>query len=334
MGTAWTSRTLLAREVRAARQAEQADGVRRVFLYDADDVRQLVPDYGKYVDEQIARLGRGHPLIKTQYFNEEIDAQAGMFNAARRAMMRCDRESGPPARITHSGPTGDGSRLPSGDGMPCVFSIDVAGQDEATFHNPDEQLLRNPGRDAVALTIASVDLSAMQTLQAPIFRLVHRELWTGLNHLVVFGKVLRLADHWRPQHIIVDATGVGEGLWAMLDKHYPTRVIPVKFSAQVKSEIGYRFLAMIETGRVRDCCPTAEVDKQYAACVSEVLTGPQHTLRWGVPEGTRDEDGALIHDDIVMADALLAEADMLEWTMRSETLIIPGADPLEEMSHF
>jgi hypothetical protein len=76
------------------------------------------------------------------------------------------------------------------------------------------------------------------------------------------------------------------------------------------------------------------VDRQYAACISEVLPGPQHTLRWGVPEGTRDEDGHLIHDDIVLADALLAEVDALEWTAKSPTLIVRPNDPLEEMSHF
>lgn len=333
MGTAWTRQTLLGRELRLARLAEQADGQRRVFMYDAGDVRRIVPAYGAYVDEQIARLGRGHPLIRTQYFNEEIDAQAGMFPPRRRALMHCG-----PAPALGDGWSGRGSD-------PIVFALDVAGQDEATFHNPDEQMLRNPGRDAVSLTIACVDLSARETLQAPIFRILQREQWTGLNHLAVFGRLSALADHWRPLYLVIDATGVGEGLWAMLDKRYPRRVLPVKFSAQKKSEIGYRFLAMIETGRLRDCaevkatggeaCVTrAMVDKQYAACLSEVLPGPQRTMRWGVPEGTRDEDGALIHDDLLMADALLAEADLLDWSLRGETLIIPGRDPLEEMSRF
>jgi hypothetical protein len=139
----------------------------------------------------------------------------------------------------------------------------------------------------------------------------------------------------------VDATGVGEGLWAMLDRRYPTRVLPIKFSAQKKSDIGYRFLAMIETGRFRDCMSNqpgsvsaADVDKQYAACVSEVLIGPQHLLRWGVPEGRRDADSSLIHDDIVMADALLTEADALDWTVHSPALMVRPKDPLEEMSRF
>ncbi len=38
-GTAWTSRTLLARELRAARQAEQTDGIRRVFVLTAEEAR-------------------------------------------------------------------------------------------------------------------------------------------------------------------------------------------------------------------------------------------------------------------------------------------------------
>jgi hypothetical protein len=223
----------------------------------------------------------------------------------------------------------------------------VAGQDEATFHNPEEQLLNNPGRDAVSLTIAAVEVGFTETPDEPVFRVIRRDQWTGLNHLAVFARLRALADLWRPMHIVIDASGVGEGLWAMLDRQYPTRVIPVKFSAQKKSELGYRFLAMIETGRFRDCSfahgfdgqestrVTPEmVDKQYAACVSEVLLGPQHTMRWGVPEGTRDENGMLIHDDIVMADALLAEADLLDWCVPSEPVVIPGKDPLEEMSHF
>src|SRR5512140_1809889 len=62
MGTAWRGDTLLGRELRAA-----------------------VPAYGGFVDEEIRRLGRDPPLVKTQYFNEELDAAGGMFDARRRA---------------------------------------------------------------------------------------------------------------------------------------------------------------------------------------------------------------------------------------------------------
>jgi hypothetical protein len=57
-------------------------------------------------------------------------------------------------------------------------------------------------------------------------------------------------------------------------------------------------------------------------------------MRWGVPEGSRDENGERIHDDIPLADSLVVELDRLQWTFHTETLIIPARDPLDEMSHF
>ena len=68
-GTAWTSRTLLARELRASYAAELKDGIKRVFVLTADQVREEVPAYGKFVDEQIAKLGRNHPMVKTQIYS-------------------------------------------------------------------------------------------------------------------------------------------------------------------------------------------------------------------------------------------------------------------------
>ncbi|KAF0112233.1 MAG: hypothetical protein FD147_294 [Chloroflexi bacterium] len=87
-GTAWTSSTLLARELRAARADEACDGIRRVFTLTADDVAAEVSAYRKHVDERVAHLGRSHPLIRTQYYSEEIDSQGGMFPPERIARMR------------------------------------------------------------------------------------------------------------------------------------------------------------------------------------------------------------------------------------------------------
>lgn len=67
-GTMWTSKTLLARELRAARKAEERDGRRRAWVLTAEDVAASVPAYGEFVAEQVRKLGRQHPLIKTQYF--------------------------------------------------------------------------------------------------------------------------------------------------------------------------------------------------------------------------------------------------------------------------
>jgi hypothetical protein len=154
--------------------------------------------------------------------------------------------------------------------------------------------------------------------------------WTGQNHLTVFGQLKSLAEAWNPLHIVIDATGVGEGLWALLDKAFPGRVLPVKFSRQEKSDIGYRFLGIIETGRFRDCCLTDQVRAQYDACQSEILIGPTKTMRWGVPEGARGPTGELIHDDYLLADALVAVLDRMDWSVQTTVEADEGFDPLQE----
>jgi len=329
-----TSRTLLAQQRRGALQAERADGRRRVFTVDAETVAALVPWYGAHVDAAVAMHGRQHPMVKTQYFNEELDAQGGMFDARRRALIFGDR------REASAGSAGE-----AGTASICVFCIDVAGQDEVGSEAQEvREGLGNPGRDATTLSVFSLDLSLLDALQGPTFNVVKREQWIGQNHATVAGQIRTMAERWRPRHVVIDATGVGEGLTSMLKLSFGDRVMPVRFSAQKKSEMGYRFLSLIETGRFRDrthdeagargSITQEMVEEQYEACVSEILPGPQKTMRWGVPDGTRNSNGELIHDDIVIADALITEVDAMEWWRTSPTLIVYGKDPLEEMSHF
>lgn len=113
-GTAWTSKTLLARELRAARIAEKKDKIRRTWVLTADQVGAEVPAYKMFVEEQVARLGRNNPLVRTQYYSEEIDAEGGMFSLGRRALML-----GAHAKQIAPVP-----------GHIYAFTIDVAGQDE------------------------------------------------------------------------------------------------------------------------------------------------------------------------------------------------------------
>ena len=299
--------------MRAALQLEKQDGIKRVFMYNADQVRKVVPAYGTFIDNEIKKLGRQHPLVKTQYFCEEIDELAGMFNAARRALMIGDRpsqETPIPGRI-------------------YALTIDVGGQDEALL-NLDG--MGNPGRDYTTLNVTDIDLSTLEDLQAPTYRVVQRQAWQGENHVSIFGKIKAIAETWNVQYIVIDSTGVGEGLWAMTAKRFPTKTIAVKFTQQTKSEIGYGYIGIIETGRFRDCAPSVIVDEQYANCESEILIGPAKTMRWGVKDGTRNLAGQLIHDDHITADAETAELDKLEWYVPSETAIIEQEDVLQEMN--
>jgi hypothetical protein len=313
-GTEWTTNTLLHREERNAIEAEKADGIRRLFKYNNDDVRKVVPAYGVFVDNEIKKLGRQHPLIKTQYFCETIDAIAGMFNAGRLALLTAEP-------LTDSSPQA---------GHAYAITMDVGGQDEAILELDG---LSNPGRDYVTVDIVDIDLSNLSIAQKPTYHVIKRLEWQGVNHVDIFGALIAIMDTWHAQYIVLDATGVGEGLWGMCLKKYPTRTIGFKFTQQSKSEMGYSFLGMIDTGRFRDHCHTETVNEQYTNCNSEILLGPAHTMRWGVKDGTRGADGLLIHDDYILADALISQLDLLDWYIPTQTTIIEAPDVLQGMDN-
>jgi hypothetical protein len=325
-GTAWTSRTLLARELRAARAAEDRDGQRRVFHINADRVMAEVPAYGRFLQQWIERLGRHHPFVRTQYYCEEIDAEGGLFTPERQGLMRGSH----PAQ---SAPT---------DGVTYAMLLDVAGADEAAG-DIDSDELANPGRDATALTIVSVSHHERNDL--PDYRVVHRRMWVGVSHTRLYGQLRALAETWRVSKLVVDATGVGAGLAAFLEKALPGTVEPFIFSAKTKSELGWGFLAVIDSGRFHDlACPEGDQGEQARLsrtffreaefCQYTVPPGPSKRLRWGVPDGTRDPaTGDLVHDDLLISASLCALLDDTTFNTYLPSAIIPGRDPLKEIDH-
>ena len=318
-GTMWTSQTLLARELRAAREAEKLDGLRRVFVYSADDVRKESDGYGHFVDQQVMRLGRNHPLIRTQLYSEEIDTEGGMFNAYRQALMHG----------THPQ-----QQMPLPD-VPYAMLIDVAGEDELAETN--SMALANEARDHTALTIVQVDLATLsdELIRAPRYLTVFRREWVGDKHTTLYTQIKAIAEHWQVRTIVIDATGVGTGLASFLEKAFPDRVIKLIFSPKVKSQLGWGFLAVVETGRYREYTPEDELQRRFwqqvQHCTSTVQPGPDRSIRWGVSDGTRDNHtGELVHDDLLISAALCTFLDQQVWGIAASELIAPY-DPIADM---
>jgi len=339
-GTAWSGQTLLARELRAARAAEERDGIRRVFQISAEEVRAEVPAYGAFVDEQIARMGRSHPLVRSQFFSEEIDFGGGLFTPARLSLMRG-------AHKALEEPT---------PGKRYALLIDLAGEDEAIRLGSAETELKNPDRDLTAVTVVELDFSLLdETLVGkPVYKVVNRQVWQGEKHSTLYARLLRLAEHWQAEKIVVDASGVGAGVGSFLRDKLAERVIALQFNRQLKSRLGWGFLAVVDTGRFQDFSPqsdpeqrrvnpllermAAEQDRlqalfyrQLAGLQAEVSPGPERLLRWSVPEGARDPQGGLLHDDLALSAAMCAALDEQRWYMPSQSLLIPASDPILDM---
>jgi hypothetical protein len=168
----------------------------------------------------------------------------------------------------------------------------------------------------------------------PSYLTVFRKEWKGESHVRVFGAVRGLVDTWKPMRIVIDATGVGEGLWSLLDNAFGDKtVMPVKFTAKLKSELGYGFIGLIGSGRYREYHPFPDkLRVQLDKCQSEILPGPTKQMRWGVPDGAKDAaSGERVHDDDLMTAAMCTLLDRMEWRASLPTTWTTPKDPLEEM---
>jgi hypothetical protein len=98
------------------------------------------------------------------------------------------------------------------------------------------------------------------------------------------------------------------------------------FTQKSKSDLGWNYIAVIETGRYKEPLPTVGAPdfwQQVDNCQSQIMDGPQHFMRWGVPDGTRDSiTGNLVHDDLLISSALCAVQDEQDWTVTAAPLIV------------
>jgi hypothetical protein len=183
------------------------------------------------------------------------------------------------------------------------------------------------------LKVVEVDMSTVGLIGKPSYLTVFRKEWKGESQVIVFGAIRALVNTWKPMRIVIDATGIGEGLWSLLDNAYDEKtVIPVRFTAKLKSELGYGFIGIVESGRYREYHPFDEkLRMQLEHCRSEIVQGPSKAMRWGVPDGRRDHaSGERVHDDDLMTAAMCCLLDRMEWRVSLPTTWTTPKDPMKE----
>ena len=329
LGTARLTSDFLWAKKQELEALSAADGAPRVFLVGPETVTAENGAYAAFLSEQVRRYGRRHPIIAAEYFLEPDGGQGGLFPEWRVALMR---GSHPRQRAPQTGEL-------------YVAAVDLAGQDETTGGS-----LRNPARDYTVATIfrvrsrtadepasAADDADAAEPEAAaslPAYQAAHVFVDPGSRHFQAVPGSLRLADtllaylhHWDATgglgHVVVDATGVGQGLADWLAARLGSqRVTPFQFSGPSKARIGSDFLALIDTGRFKYWAGEAGPGsdgwwfwRQVGACAFSLRERGRfdRDLRWGVADTDRvsvmGEPAQPVHDDRLLSAALVAELD-------------------------
>jgi hypothetical protein len=338
LGTVRTSHDALWLKKQELERLTADDGVKRVFFTGPDLVTAENKFYGRFLEDQVKRHGRHHPIIASEYYLEPLDTSGGLF---------------PPRRITLMHGTHSRRRQPDGK-TATIALLDVGGQDEAA--TDPIAYLDNPGRDYTICTI--IDVIEAEHDQGRIYHAIDVFVDHGSRHFTNYPeqpslalRLLAYLNHWRVSHLVADETGVGEGLTDWLAQRLErSRVTGFKFSARSKAQLGSTFLALIETGRFKYWSDDAEKEysdgwwfwTQCAHCTYDLPPGAQFEkdLRWHVPPSAKisTPNGLKpIHDDRLLSAALVAEADRLVKSGDinlgiAQSIIIDGENPLDNLN--
>lgn len=304
-GTTWTSDTLLAREKRSISEGRVAG---RIFRITPDRVAEENPAYGRFVDSQIAAMGRNHPIVKTQYFLEELENQGRVFNAQQLRLMIGQHQ--PATQRTNE--------------AQIVAGLDFAGADE----NAGELVSMATGsnRDSVALSIGSLHwMPIADGIVEPIVRVLARYEWVNVNPVTLHSALYRLlGETWKVDKVCCDETGVGSAPTAFLRtalNKYGRDIVDGRIfdsAWNTHSELATKYIAAAYGGRVLDP-QTKAFDPIAKATQESADTEDPHVHSWWQRGHARleaketkrmrlyvpDSEG---HDDLLLSDMLMTLA--------------------------
>lgn len=238
-GTTWTDATLL-ETFKADVQEGRAAG--RVFRVLPEVVSDANPAYGDFVDAEVRRLGRDHPLVKTQYFLEALPSAGRMLKPDHLALMLGTHKRAEQRTAQRQ----------------IVAGIDFAGADEVAGELVS--LASASARDSVAVTVGAVEwLTVAEGLTVPRVEILARYEWTNVNPVTIHTALYELlANKWKVNKVHCDATGIGSAstafLQSALDKHGDGRVTGVTFDGAWTSHtrLAFQYLACIYGARIVD----------------------------------------------------------------------------------
>ena len=259
-GTPWEESSLLERAAAANRRRDEGlrdELYRRAWPHHHQvswrEVAEVVPPYGRYVEQERERLGASHPIFRSQYELVAGQSEHRLFSTAQLRALLGGFEALEAPR--------PGERYAAG--------LDFAGE--------------GASGDATVLTIARAGDGRSEVVA--VFR------WSGEPFAALSQAVVQLARRWRLERVLCDATGIGAPLTARLAESLGRVVEPFVFTQPEKSALGFELLAAANTGSLQIAGPATPdlqtVWEELRACQSDLRPGGH--ISWSAPAGSHDD---------------------------------------------
>jgi hypothetical protein len=278
-GVRWDGNSFFERLIETNLEYEKIHGVRRHFRVEPDHVTAVNPSYKRHFDQEVARLGKDHILIKTQYLLESVSALGDLFSPAQIQSMR-----------------GDFNRIPKpSSGYRYFIGIDIGGE-QSGLENHDDTIL----------TVAQ-----KSNRNDDEILIVNCYRWKGANWEKLHKEISLLLDSWRPSGVVVDGRGIGNATSMWIREHYKYGGVEVyQAVSSTVTQDGYILMSMAELGKIKVFSDDGKLSSDGLVSAEEIFSqlgnakrelGQSGQMRFYVPEKYG-------HDDILKSVAYAVRA--------------------------
>lgn len=304
-GVAWTKDCFIYQGMQQAlameERLEAQIGYRPKLVFKCDAYRVIAAgneNYKKAFENQLARLGKDHIAIQTQYLLNFIDSIGVFFSQEQEARIYANTFR---------------MRVGPEPGKVYVWSLDVAGQEENPTTTEEVEVGKHK-RDGLALTIGEL-LPDGTIIPVCLYQ------WVGQAHSKMRELLPKIIKHWNCIGGVADGTGIGEPLAYYLQEVLKGQVVEVyKFKAQGdenKSKLGYLAYDYVANDLLK--IPRRPVDDPQQAELWDELkyqveklvreAKKQQAINWYVPSNAQPrKPGHVPHDDLITSLFLLIRA--------------------------
>ncbi|HSP31902.1 MAG TPA: hypothetical protein VLO13_07845, partial [Halomonas sp.] len=304
-GVAWTKESFIYKGMQQALSMEERLevelGYRPKLVFKVDAYRVIASgnlNYKKAFENQIARLGKDHIAIQTQYLLNFVDSIGKFFNTEQLARIYANTFR---------------MRVGPAPGAVYIWALDAAGQEEIPT-TTDEVSIGQHKRDAVSLIIGEL-LTDGSVIPVCLYQ------WVGQAHSKMRELIPKILKHWGTIGGTADATGIGEPLAYHLVEKLPRQEVEAyKFKGsgdESKSKLGYLAYEYAKNDMVK--VPRRPTDDQDQGELWDELrwqlenlireAKKEQKINWYVPQNAKPrKPGHVPHDDLATAMLLLIRA--------------------------
>lgn len=319
-GSAWSNDTLLEQKRQQARERQKKIGRKLLWEVPWWVVSETNAAYGKHVEGEKALIGEDHPIFASQYCLRAIDSGGRLFDERTLTKMRGDHQRYFEPR----------------EGRYYVAGVDLCGsaEQDLQFAMAEHGADVNLKRDSTVVTVAEMVYEWLPAAgrRVPVLRIVDHLSMQGTHPLAAADEIYDyLFRRWQVLYAVVDASGVGDAVAAILHARRPNQVTALKSTVSIVSDLGYNLIAAALNRRLLmyrndDSADYHEFWMQAKECRRE-LRAHSNQMRFSAPPTkvvARTGMRVDCHDDFIKSASYCVEAAARHLSMHVDPDVARG----------